>query len=71
MLHQAGFIPFKTKSHVRAFTVKYWVGRFGSYNRMICRILVFLMEKLHLEDRLLRIDLGDQIEVYAVKPGAK
>ncbi|MBN1527142.1 MAG: class I SAM-dependent methyltransferase [Candidatus Omnitrophica bacterium] len=71
MLHQAGFIPLRTKSHVRAFTFKYWVNQFKSYSRIIYRILVFLMEKLRLENRLLRIDLGDQIEVYAAKPGAK
>jgi ubiquinone/menaquinone biosynthesis C-methylase UbiE len=67
MLYRVGFYPFKTKSHVRVFTFNYWVNQFSSYNRTIYKLLVFLMNRLHLENRLLRIDLGDQIEVYAWK----
>jgi SAM-dependent methyltransferase len=67
MLYEVGFHPFRTKSHVRVFTFKYWMSRFGSYNKMIYRLLVFFMERFHLENQLLRINLGDQIDVYARK----
>jgi 2-polyprenyl-3-methyl-5-hydroxy-6-metoxy-1,4-benzoquinol methylase len=67
MLNEVGLQPFRTKSHVRVFTFNYWISRFASYNKMIHRVLVFLMERFHLENRLLRINLGDQIEVYGRK----
>jgi 2-polyprenyl-3-methyl-5-hydroxy-6-metoxy-1,4-benzoquinol methylase len=67
MLHKVGFYPFRTKSHVRIFTFDYWVCRFSSYNKAIYNLLALLMYRFHLEKQPLRINLGDQIEVYAQK----
>jgi 2-polyprenyl-3-methyl-5-hydroxy-6-metoxy-1,4-benzoquinol methylase len=68
MLDAAGFVPIKTKSHARTFSLKYWVSKVKYYNRALYRMCMFLMNHSIIEkNRLIKIDLGDQIEVYARK----
>jgi len=68
MLDAAGFVAIKTKSHARTFSLKYWVSKVKYYNRALYRICMFLMNRSIIEkNRLIKIDLGDQIEVYARK----
>lgn len=67
MLRAAGFEPIRTRSHVRVFTLKYWLSKFQGYNQKIHGFFIFLMKHGIVKDGLIRIDLGDQIEVYARK----
>ncbi|MBU0604819.1 MAG: class I SAM-dependent methyltransferase [Candidatus Omnitrophica bacterium] len=71
MLESAGFDPIRTKSHVRVFTLKYWLGRLRGYNEFIYRIFMFLIKCRLIKNGLFRLDLGDQIEVYARKAQAQ
>lgn len=67
MFASAGFTPIVSRSHVRIFTFKYWVDRFENYNKSLHRLFTFLIERRIIGNGLVRIDLGDQIEVYARK----
>ncbi len=67
MLGSAGFDPIRTKSHVRVFTLKYWLDRLRGYNEFIYRAFMFLIKCGFIKNGLFRVDLGDQIEVYARK----
>ena len=68
MLDAAGFVPIKTKSHVRVFSLQYWVNKVKDYNKTLYRIGIFLMNRGILKkERLIKINLGDQIEAYARK----
>ena len=67
MLNAAGFTSIKTKTHARIFTVQYLVNKIKDYNDVLYRICVYLMNHLIGVNRLITINLGDQIEVYARK----
>ena len=67
MFESTGFNPIKTKSHVRVFTLKYWLGRLRGYNEPIYNIFMFLIKHGLIRNGLFRVDFGDQIEVYASK----
>lgn len=67
MLDAAGFVPIKIKSHARTFSLKYWGSKIKDYNRILYRICGFLMNHSMIKDWLIKINLGDQIEVYARK----
>ncbi len=67
MLEAAGFKPLKTKSHVRVFTLKYWLGRLKGYNASVYKIFMFLIKHGLIKNGFFRVNLGDQIEVYASK----
>jgi len=66
MLRHTGFVPIKRRTHSRTFTIKYIVSRLADYNSHLHKILAFLT-KNRLKDKLLKINFGDQIEVYARK----
>lgn len=65
MLSAAGFDIIKCRSSTRTFSLNYWVERFREYNEPIYRLLKFLTRFRFLRDRLIKIDLADQIEVFA------
>ncbi|MFA6217124.1 MAG: methyltransferase domain-containing protein [Candidatus Omnitrophota bacterium] len=67
MLRAAGFMPIKSKSHTRIFSLQYWVSRFKSYNKVLHDIFIFLIQKKIIRNVLFPIDFKDQIEVYAKK----
>ena len=67
LLTACGFKPFKYVSHERIFSFRYWMQRFETYNQFIHRILVVFSEKLNFNDKLLRINLWDQIGVFSRK----
>jgi SAM-dependent methyltransferase len=67
MLQVAGFVPVKTKSHARVFSLKYWVSRLNAYHRPLHGIFVFLINRGIVRNELFRIDFKDQLEVYAKK----
>ncbi len=67
MLESAGFSPIKRKSHVRIFTLEYWLGRLRGYNESIYKVFKFLIKHGLIKNGLFRVNLGDQIEVYAKK----
>ncbi len=62
-----GFQPLKYVSHERVFSFGYWMQRFESYNKCIHGLLALISEKFHLKAKLLRINLWDQIGVFARK----
>lgn len=66
ILHRTGFVPIKAKTHSRTFTIKYIVDRLADYNKAIHKIFSFLTNN-KIENLLINVNLGDQIEVYAKK----
>jgi len=67
LLKATGFESIKYACHARAFSLKYWLERFKNYNKIICRILVVFSRIGLLNKRPLKINLRDQIEVFARK----
>ena len=71
MLRAAGFEPVKTKSHVRVFTMKYWISRLRGYSDKLLKVFTFLVKYGIMRDGLIRVDMKDQIDVYAVPAGGQ
>jgi 2-polyprenyl-3-methyl-5-hydroxy-6-metoxy-1,4-benzoquinol methylase len=67
MLSITGFVPVKTKSHARTFSLKYWIAKIQTYNKTLYRIFMFLIERSIIRNNLFSINLGDQVEIYARK----
>ena len=67
MLKTAGFLPIKTKTHARIFTVKFLLSKINDYNKNLYKICTFLINKVMNKERLVNVNLGDQIEIYAKK----
>jgi SAM-dependent methyltransferase/GT2 family glycosyltransferase len=67
MLQVSGFTPIKCKRSPRVFSFKYWLRRLKGHNLKIYRIFNFLAGGFFKPSKLLKIDLGDQIEIYARK----
>jgi hypothetical protein len=67
MLQASGFTPIKCQSSPRVFSFKYWLGRLGGYNEKIYKIFNFFGGWFFKPADLLKIDFGDQIEIYARK----
>jgi len=66
MLSASGFKVIKSRSHARIFSVGYWCIRLSGYNNPICKAFTFLLEVLP-KTSLMKLNLYDQIEVYAKK----
>ena len=67
MLAASGFTPIRARSHARTFSTKYWLGKFKGYNKMLYKMFAFLLKEKTSGNKLMTINLGDQLEVYARK----
>jgi glycosyltransferase involved in cell wall biosynthesis len=70
MLRSTGFTPVRAKSHVRVFSLHYWMERFKTYNKYLYGFFRFLLRAHFIKKGLVRINFGDQIDVYARKTRA-
>lgn len=71
ILNLSGFVVLGYDSYARIFTLNYWSERFKDYNSMIYRILKFITKIRVIRKSFLRINLRDQIEVFARKAANK
>jgi 2-polyprenyl-3-methyl-5-hydroxy-6-metoxy-1,4-benzoquinol methylase len=62
-----GFVPLKIRSHARTFTINYWIYNFIRQKLEFGFIRSWLDKKPSWADKLLCIDLGDQVEIFARK----
>jgi len=69
-----GFIPLKIRSHARTFTLNYWISNFLSYSPGFGFLRSWLDKQSSqpswaktLFAKLICIDLGDQVEIFARK----
>jgi len=62
-----GFVPLKIRSHARAFTLNYWIYNWLLHRPAFGFIRCWLEKKPSWANKLLCIDLGDQIEIFARK----
>ncbi|MDE2222774.1 MAG: methyltransferase domain-containing protein [Candidatus Omnitrophica bacterium] len=62
-----GFVPLKTRSHGRTFTLNHWIYKILAYKQGFGFLRSWLDKKPAWANRLLRINVGDQIEIYARK----
>lgn len=67
MLDACGFKVKRYSSHVRSFSIKYWLKRFQVYNNTLYRILNFISKMGKFQSILLKISFHDQIEALVVK----
>jgi SAM-dependent methyltransferase len=67
ILDLAGFVSIKSRSHARTFTLSYWLEKISSYNTELYKIFSFLKKISLINKKLVCINLGDQIEVFARK----
>lgn len=67
MLKSVGFEAIKWSSYARIFSLKYWIERFKSYNKLICNLLIFISRISKTEKKLIRANLRDQIQVFTKK----
>lgn len=65
MLQVAGFVPTKVRWHARTFSLAYWVKNFAYYKPWGKSLWTWLNKHPALGQKLISIDLGDQIEVFA------
>jgi len=66
MLEAAGFDTIVWKSsYSRTFSLSYWLKKIRGYNKKIFNLLNYLLKKILGGNRLISINIGDQIEVIA------
>ena len=71
ILNLSGFVVLGYDSYARIFTLNYWSERFKDYNSIIYRILKLITKIRVIKKSILRINLRDQIEVFARKVASK
>ncbi len=62
-----GFVPLKIRSHARTFTLNYWIYNLLAHRPAFRFLRTLLDKKPSWANKLLRIDLGDQVEIFARK----
>ncbi len=67
MLEVTGFKSMKLRSRARTFRVKYWLERLRGYTGALNRFFSFVDKNKKMGARLVTINLGDQMEVFARK----
>ncbi len=67
MLAAVGFNVIKYRSHIRVFSFRYLNKRLESYHAFLYFLFRNLTRFFSLADKLIKINLGDQIAVYARK----
>lgn len=71
LLATAGFEVVQCRSYPRTFSIRYWGLRCRSYNVVLYKIFTSLATKAFAKNRLIAVNMGDQIEVYARKKRRK
>ena len=61
-----GFVPIKIRSHARTFTLNYWISNLLAYRPAFRFVRALLDKKPSWANKLLCIDLGDQVEIFAI-----
>jgi len=67
LFEATGFVPLKIRSHARTFTINYWIYNFVGFKPEFAFIRSWLEKRPSWADKLLCIDLGDQVEIFARK----
>ncbi len=67
MLDAAGLKAIKCVSHARVFSVSYWSKKVRYYNSFLFYSVNFISKILFLHNKLIKINLGDQVEIIAFK----
>ena len=62
-----GFVPLKIRSHARTFTLNYWIYNLLGYRPAFGFVRSWLDKKPSWGNKLVCIDLGDQVEIFARK----
>jgi SAM-dependent methyltransferase len=62
-----GFVPLKVRSHARTFTLNYWIYNLLGYKPGFAFVRSWLDKKPAWANKLVCIDLGDQVEMFARK----
>ncbi|MCX5687440.1 MAG: class I SAM-dependent methyltransferase [Candidatus Omnitrophica bacterium] len=71
ILNLSGFVVLKYDAYARIFTLNYWSERFRNYNSIIYRILKIVIRIKIFKKSFLRVNLRDQVEVFARKVVSK
>jgi len=64
MFEATGFVPLKVRSHARSFTINYWIYKFLGYRPSFKFLRSWLNSNAGWTKNLVRIDIGDQIEIF-------
>jgi len=67
LLRVSGYAPVKCKKSPRVFSYRYWLSRLEGYDPKIYKIFNFVGGWFFKGEKLLKINFGDQIEIYARK----
>lgn len=67
LCHETGFDIRELRSVGKAMSYRLFVSRIGRYHRRLGRILARLSHELGLDDRTLRLNLGDVMRLYAIR----
>lgn len=67
ILDAAGFEIISRRSHSRIFSLRYLSTRLRRYSPRLCSLLMSSAKLFMTPEKLIKVNLGDQIEVYARK----
>lgn len=71
ILSLSGFVVLKYGAYARIFTLGYWSERFKNYNGVIYGILKLVTRIKIFKKSFLKVNLRDQVEVFAMKAESK
>ncbi len=69
-LEESGFEVLEIRTHIRILRLSYFIGRFKAYNKTISKILLKLVNILHIADWTIRVPSLGLVTVFA-KPNKK
>jgi ubiquinone/menaquinone biosynthesis C-methylase UbiE/ribosomal protein S27E len=67
LFNATGFFPLTMRSHARSFTLGYWARKIAAYKPGFEPLRQWLEKNPAWASKLLCIDIGDQIEIFARK----
>ena len=67
LFEATGFVSLKIRSHARTFTINYWIYNLVGFRPEFGFVRSWLDKKPSWANKLLCIDIGDQVEIFARK----
>jgi len=65
MLEATGFELIKFGGYSRTFSLSYWLKRLEGYDKKLFKLLKFLAKNNLINNRLVTVNVGDQMELFA------
>ncbi|MFA5148027.1 MAG: methyltransferase domain-containing protein [Candidatus Omnitrophota bacterium] len=67
MLNDSGFVPVSVRGYSRYFTIGYLLDGLKGRSPLLYRLAAFFLGNKRLADKMVKVDFGDQLEIFSRK----